>query len=260
MKSIDPAALDQVPGRRIGSGDTFFFRCYPGISCFNMCCRNLNLFLYPYDVMRLKNGLNMSSGEFLDRHTDVVLREGQYFPEVLLKMADNEAHTCPFVSGAGCTVYENRPDTCRFFPLDQGMLFPESGGAPEKLYWYRPFDFCQGRHERDEWTLDTWADDQDTRRYSRMTADWAELRGLFQSNPWGPDGPMERAGKMAFMAAYNVDAFREFVFGSSFLKRYHIKPAIKKKLKKNDADLLAMGLEWIRFFLFKRPPSLFRQK
>ena len=61
MKKIDIDKLDQLPGRKIEAGDTFNFRCYPGIGCFNLCCRNLNLFIYPYDLIRLKNALGISS-------------------------------------------------------------------------------------------------------------------------------------------------------------------------------------------------------
>ena len=45
MKRVDPQDVERVPGRRIGAGETFRFRCRPGIGCFNRCCRNLNLYL-----------------------------------------------------------------------------------------------------------------------------------------------------------------------------------------------------------------------
>ena len=127
MKQIDADRIDTVRGRRLDDDDTFQFRCHAGLSCFNRCCRNLNLFLYPYDVLRLKNRLAMSSDTFLDRHVDVVLREGNFFPEVLLRMADNPEKTCPFLSDTGCRVYPDRPDTCRNFPVEHGVMFDASG-------------------------------------------------------------------------------------------------------------------------------------
>ena len=57
VKQLTPHDLDQLPGIRLRAGDTFRFRCHPGVGCFNRCCRNLNLFLYPYDVIRLRNRL-----------------------------------------------------------------------------------------------------------------------------------------------------------------------------------------------------------
>ncbi len=44
----------------------FRFACNPGVACFNECCRDLNQFLTPYDVLRLKRGLGLSSRQFLD--------------------------------------------------------------------------------------------------------------------------------------------------------------------------------------------------
>ena len=44
--------------------DGFTFACHPEVPCFNQCCRRLNLVLTPYDVLRLKNHLGMSSEEF----------------------------------------------------------------------------------------------------------------------------------------------------------------------------------------------------
>ena len=79
MKYLDSEKLKELPGRQIGETDTFSFRCYPGIDCYNLCCQNLNLFLYPYDVLRLKNALNISSDEFLDQYVDVVLRSDNFF-------------------------------------------------------------------------------------------------------------------------------------------------------------------------------------
>ena len=59
-----------------------------------------------------------------------------------------------------------------------------------------------------------------------MTAKWAEVKRLFQSDPWGVEGAHGRKAKMAFMATYNLDRFREFVFSSTFLKRYKLKKEI----------------------------------
>jgi len=86
--------------------------------------------------------------------------------------------------------------------------------------------------------------------HNSMTARWAEVKRLFQRDPWGGQGPYSPRGKMAFMAAYNIDRFREFVFESSFLKRYNVKTEILKKAEKDDTDLLKLGLEWMKFFLW----------
>jgi hypothetical protein len=55
---------------------------------------------------------------------------------------------------------------------------------------------------------------------------------------------------MTFMAAYNADRFREFVFGSSLLKRFRVKPELLSKIKKDDAQLMLLGFDWIKLFLW----------
>jgi hypothetical protein len=60
--------------------------------------------------------------------------------------------------------------------------------------------------------------------------------------------------KMAFMACYNVDTFRNFVFTSSFLKRFSIEESRVAQLKESDEALLQFGFEWIRFFLTGKGP------
>lgn len=250
MKYLDLDKIKDLPGRQIGEKDTFSFRCYPGIGCYNRCCRNLNLFLYPYDVLRLKNALGISSDEFLDRYVDVVLRSGNFFPEVLLRMSENKEKTCPFLEDAGCSVYADRPDTCRAFPLEQGILYDADRKKDTTIHFFRPPDFCMGQHEDQEWTVATWSRDQDAGRYHKMTICWAELKRLFQTDPWGVEGPEGPRAKMAFMATYNLDRFREFVFQSSFLKRYKVKQAILKQIKADDAKLLKFGFDWVKLFLW----------
>jgi Fe-S-cluster containining protein len=160
MKYIDLDDLDKLPGVHLKTNDTFSFHCHPGVGCFNRCCRNLNLFLYPYDVIRLKNNLDLSSDQFLDQYVDVVLRESSAFPEVLLRMSDNDEKTCPFMIESGCSVYPDRPDTCRTFPVEQGLIYDGQNKKSRLIQFFRPPDFCLGQHERKIWTSQAWAQDQ----------------------------------------------------------------------------------------------------
>lgn len=253
MKTVDLESLDPKRGRQLAPGETFRFRCYPGIGCFNRCCRNLNLFLYPYDVIRLKRCLEISSDQFLDRYVDVVLREGNHFADVLLRMAENEEKTCPFLAEDGCAVYPHRPDTCRRFPLEQGLLYGDDPERPEVVHFFRPPDFCLGQNEPTEWTTDTWSSDQEAERYEKMTVRWAKLKQLFDRDPWGPEGPEGSRAKMAFMATYNTDRFREFVFESSFLRRYKVKKETLKRCRISDSAMLLLGFDWVALFLFGIP-------
>ena len=95
-------------------GDSRFrFGCHAGVSCFNVCCRQLEMILYPYDIIRLKKRLGISSDEFLRQYTQLGQGAHPFFPAVMMRMADNPEQTCPFLGDEGCTVYEDRPTSCR---------------------------------------------------------------------------------------------------------------------------------------------------
>jgi len=259
MKTIDFEELDRLPGQRLREKDPFTFDCFPGISCFNRCCRNLNLFLYPYDVLRLKKSLNVTSDLFLDQYVDVVLRPQQHFPEVLLKMSGKEKN-CAFLTASGCRVYADRPDTCRKFPMEQAVYYRAEKGQTGRIYYFRPPEFCKGPEEKKLWTPAGWNRDPDDEMYDRMALNWAEVRHLLQSSPWGPEGPEGPKAKMTFMAAYNIDRFREFVFNSSFLERYKVKGEALKKIRNDDAALLKFAFAWIKYFLWGTKSKLFRSR
>jgi len=260
MKYIGVDELKKLPGRRLTAAEAFTFDCFPGISCFNRCCQNLNLFLYPYDVIRLKTRLTMSSDQFIDRHVSVVLRSANFFPDVLLRMQDEKNSLCPFVTEAGCKVYTDRPDTCRKFPMEQGVRKDPDSGKPERIYFFRPPDFCRGPQESRTRTPSDWVHGPDDLLYDKLTLEWAELKILFQKDPWGLEGPAGPKAKMAFMAVYNIDRFRDFVFNSSFLKRYKVKAALTQKMETEDVALLRFGFDWVRFFVWGQKTGRLRSR
>ena len=250
MKIVKIEDMDQIPGKRLRGSDRFTFQCRPELSCFNQCCRNLNLFLYPYDVLRLRQGLGISTDVFLEEYVDVVMRKGNFFPEVLLRMSDNEDRTCIFSQESGCRVYKDRPYTCRTFPVEYGLQYAGQSRKPSLMGFFRPPEFCLGRHETHAWTLQTWSGDQGAVTHQEMSRKWFEVKQLFQKNPWGREGPQGSRAKMAFMASYNLEAFRRFVFESSLLKRYKVKTDLLKKLHRDDVELMLFGFEWIRLFVW----------
>jgi len=230
------------------------------VACFNRCCRNLNLFLYPYDVVRLKKALGISSDRFIEQYTDVILREGNAFPDVLLRMADNAERTCPFLTPEGCSVYMDRPDTCRTFPVEQGLMFDARSGIEQQVHFFRPPAFCEGTREEARWTLAEWKKDQQAEVYNRMTVRWSRVKRLFAEDPWGGEGPEGSRAKMAFMSTYNVDRFRDFVLNSSLRKRYRIHPDRMRKIRKDDVALLELGFEWVKLFVFNIPGKMIRSR
>jgi len=214
------------------------------------------MFLYPYDIIRLRHCLKIDSDQFINQHTDIVLRDGHHFPDVLLRMADDAARNCPFVTPAGCSVYAHRPDACRFFPIERAQFYDAQTDRKTDVYFFRPPDFCRGAGENRKMTPARWIKDQKAMAHARLTAQWADLMRLFQDNPFGAEGPYGAKAKMAFMAAYNIDQFRAFVLNSSFLRRFQINPALQAKIQTHDLALLELAMAYIKYVLWQMPSPM----
>ena len=55
---------------RLTSNSKIRFQCYPGVPCFKLCCSNLFLPLTPYDIIRIRDRLSLSTDEFLLIYTE----------------------------------------------------------------------------------------------------------------------------------------------------------------------------------------------
>jgi len=55
---------------------------------------------------------------------------------------------------------------------------------------------------------------------------------------------------MFFMASYNLDKFRDFLFKSGFFDRFEVDSDLKKKLPDNDTTLMLFAFDWLKFSLF----------
>ena len=78
-----------------------------------------------------------------------------------------------------------------------------------------------------------------------------EIKTLFQTDPWGSEGPTGPRAKMVFMATYNIDKFRRFVFESSFLELYRFEEDLIEKVREDDVALLKLAAKWLKWVLFK---------
>lgn len=222
---------------------TFRFACHGGVACFTRCCHDADMYLYPYDILRLKRRLCISSAEFLAVHTFTAFRDNPHFPSVMLKMRDLPGKPCPFLSQSGCTVYEDRPYSCRAYPLEPLIHGTGGGGFSIRSRIVR-HDHCLGHGEGREWTVRGWMADQGMDEYNEINARWARVSSLFQQRP--PEG---QALRMVFMASYDMDTFRRFVFESSFLSRFEVPEARLQAVRDEDVALLELGGDWILRFL-----------
>jgi Fe-S-cluster containining protein len=233
------------------SGGTFTFSCHKGIECFTRCCAALQLVLTPYDIVRLKNRLGISSEEFLERHSLTRFDRHPRFPMVLLKMTSDEFRTCPFVSLEGCTVYDDRPGACRIYPLARAAQKGDSENETREKFFVVKEEHCLGFGEERTWTVESWMSDQRLGEYNRMNDRWLEI--ISSSISLGPAEGIPRKLQMFFMASYNLDRFRAFLFGSRFFHLFRISDETRLCLEKDDEALMNFGFNWLKFSLFGLP-------
>lgn len=240
----------QITPERVGLKNRFKFKCHPGVSCFTQCCRGINIILTPYDVILLKNRLGLSSEEFLAIYTEPHIMEKTDLPVVTLKLLDDDKESCPFVRDDGCLVYTDRPTTCRYYPLGVASLTHKEGADDEGFYFFVDEAHCRGFEEDKIWTVEEWRKDQGVDRHDDINAEWTDLVVRKRSFPQNIK-LTEQSKQMFFMASYNIDKFRDFVFNSSFLERYEIDEATQNKIKNDEIELLNFGMRWLKFILYQ---------
>ena len=59
--------------------------------------------------------------------------------------------------------------------------------------------------------------------------------------------------KLFYMACYNLDKFRRFLFDSTFFDRFDVPGETIAKVASSDEHLLDFAYKWIRFSLFRDP-------
>ncbi len=236
-------AVSKTIPERLGIKDSFAFSCSNELECFNKCCRDINLFLTPYDILRMKRRLGVTSAEFLRTYTIPLFPEEAGHPVIVLKMLPDETKQCPFVSAEGCMIYDDRPWSCRSFPLE-----PVSEGS-EPLFGIVRRDFCAGFGKGKPHSIKKWRDTQNISFYEEMNNEWKkvthhpdfEKRNLLQGT----------ARDIFFLGSYNIDEFRNLVFKGDFLKHFNIDKNTLKNIRSHETELLKFGFAWIRQVLFE---------
>ena len=243
IENLKETILKEYP--RLNENSSFKFNCHNKVSCFNQCCSDVNIFLTPYDIIRLKNKLKISSQEFLDKYTFLPIHEKQTHPVVMLKMNNDENKSCPFVTSDGCSVYEDRPWSCRMFPI--GVASPKEN-TQETFYFILEESVCQGYKENKNWTINDWMNSQKVKEFTEMGDLFKEisLHQFFQTGKQLTPAKLE----MFYTVCYNIDKFREFLFGSTFLQRFELEEDLITRIKESDEELLKFGYEWLKYSLF----------
>jgi hypothetical protein len=190
--------------------------------------------LSPYDLLRLKTCLGITSGEFLQRYARQEIEPQSNLPLVFIDPFRTDEPGCPLLGPQGCTVYAHRPAACRLFPITMGSRLTPSG--VEDYYFCRTLTYCRGFDTDVQWTLASWMASQGFAEYNQGRRPWIEVLLKIGLEP-----PLEidaRVQDLFATLAYDFDRFRRLVSEPAFLEAYRVDPRESALLQTDDLALL----------------------
>jgi len=225
------------------------FRCYKGIECFNACCSNIDITLTPYDILRLKKHLGMTSSEFLAKYTYPFEFNRNSIAGVKYKPVEGGT-ACQFMVDEGCSVYEDRPTACRYYPVGLLSMRRADENFDTASYALVEEPHCKGHQEDREITIKDYRKEQGLEEYDEHGRAWRQL--ILKMKSAGPAiGTLSKASlRFFFMACYDLDRLREFVKSEGFAATFDIDEATFKELCEDDLALLKFGDRMIRQIMF----------
>ena len=247
----DCAPLSPIVPKKLEEADTIQFRCHPDISCFNECCRRADITLTPYDVVRLKDRLGMSSTDFLAEYTVPFEMDSDGLPGVKLRTRDEEP-VCLFMDDAtGCTIYGDRPSACRYYPLGLMAMRPKGEPQDEAMFFLVKEDHCLGHREDRELTIADYRREQGLEHFDAVNRDWYRI--MLKKGSAGPvvgQAITEISLQLFFMVSYDVDRFRRFVQSDNFQRVYDLDEETYRSVLRDDEALLRFGFKLLRQAFF----------
>ncbi|MFH7319007.1 YkgJ family cysteine cluster protein [Desulfurivibrio sp. D14AmB] len=228
--------------------EQFAFDCGPDLSCFTECCRALDLVLTPYDVLRLRRNLGISSDEFLERYAVVEASEDEAFPLVFLAMVDDGRASCPFVAASGCTVYQDRPAACRAYPLGRGLRLTGCGGRKiQELFVLVREPHCRGFELDRKKDAASWMDGQGLTAYNRVSdALLPLLRHPRILQGWRPT-PAQKAQYLE--ALYQLEQLQAQLLAGEAARLVAADPQGRSATELatlDEMELLLVAIDWLR--------------
>jgi len=246
---MSQVASSPVLPEAFGEDKVIRFRCHRGVACWNACCSNIDISLTPYDIVRLKQRLDLSSTEFLDRYTVPYEMEKDGIAGVKLRPVDGGT-ACRFMRPEGCGVYEDRPTACRYYPVALLSMRKQGEATDRDAYALVREPHCKGHDEPREITIGDYRKEQGLPEYDDLARGWRQL--ILKKKSSGPTigKPSKRSLQLFFMTCYDVDRFRAFVASDGFAEIYDVPDEELKGILTDDVAALQFGFRFLRQVLF----------
>jgi Fe-S-cluster containining protein len=232
-----------------GGNKKIRFQCRKGIACWNACCSNIDIPLTPYDILRLKQHLDMSSGEFLQQYTVPCELDQGGIAGVKLRPVENGT-ACRFMTPEGCSVYEDRPTVCRYYPVALPSMRRQDEYIDSHSYALVKEEHCLGHNEPRELTIDEYRHEQGVDEYDELVRGWRQL--ILKKKSSGPSigKPSKTSLQLFFMVCYDLDRFRDFVVSDGFNELYDLNTEETVEILGDDTRLMLFGFRFLKQVLF----------
>lgn len=236
--------------RPINPEDEMPFICVFDKDCANLCCIDPHQCLTPYDIIRLKNNLGMPSSLFLAKYTMQHTGPESGLPMITLKPEDFDNKACPFLTENGCGVYEDRPGSCRLYPLARGISRSRETGEIKEYYALIEESHCQGINKGTGMTVREWIIGQDISKYNELNDLLMEI--ISMKNVYMPGQTDENFRRRFFMVCYDIDTFRANIRLKNILGDFtqKIDKDLLEKAMTDDETLFRIGLDWLKNTFF----------
>jgi Fe-S-cluster containining protein len=225
------------------------FSCHKGIGCWNACCSNIDISLTPYDIVRLKTRLGLSSAEFLTKYTFPYEFEKDDIAGVKFRPVEGGT-ACQFMKPEGCGVYEDRPTACRYYPVALVSMRKEGEAFDTASYALVKEDHCKGHEVARSLTIEDYRKEQGVVEYDELARGWRQL--ILKKKSSGPSigKPSLKSRQLFFMACYDQDQFRAFVASDGFGQLFALPTEEREKIVGDDVELMLFGFRFLRQVLF----------
>ncbi|MFA7269038.1 MAG: YkgJ family cysteine cluster protein [Sterolibacterium sp.] len=248
-QSESPLPTSPVLPETFDGGKKIQFRCRPGIACWNVCCSNIDISLTPYDILRLKQRLGIGSTEFLQKYTLPYEMEQDGIAGVKFRPVA-QGTACQFMRPEGCSVYEDRPTACRYYPAALLSMRRQDEYVDRDSYALVKEAHCLGHQEPRTLSIDDYRAEQGLNEYDELARGWRQL--ILKKKSSGPSigKPSQRSRQLFFMTCYDLDQFRGFVASEGFSEVYRLPDDEKLRILGDDQSLMLFGFRFLRQVLF----------
>ena len=166
---------------------------------------------------------------------------------VSLKMLKDEDLNCPFVSPSGCTVYEDRPGSCRTYPLGRMAVRKPGRQGCREFYILIQEAHCLGFAQPRQWTVRQWKKDQNLHLYNEMNDLMLDILSLKRRRS---KQLTREERELFYMACYDLDRFRGLTFEKRLWEAGPVRQDRVEALRGDDVALMRFAVEWIKGVLF----------